>query len=194
LANRRALARVEADKRREAGDGHDGTWVAHPGLVPLARGIFDELMPGPNQLERSRADVKITARDLLAVPEGPITAEGVTHNISVGVRYLAAWLSGTGCVPLDGLMEDAATAEISRAQLWQWIRHGAHLADGRTVTAALVRDECNALVARLSANTALTGADHLRAAAELFLQLCLAEELPEFLTLPAYARLLRSSD
>ncbi|MGH9362402.1 MAG: malate synthase A, partial [Thermoanaerobaculia bacterium] len=122
-ANREALARVEADKRREAEDGHDGTWVAHPGLIPVARAVFDELMPGPNQLGRLREDVRVSAADLLQPPPGKITERGLRINLSVGVRYLEAWLRGSGCVPLDNLMEDAATAEISRAQVWQWIRH-----------------------------------------------------------------------
>ena len=121
-ANEEALAKVRADKEREANDGHDGTWVAHPGLVPIALEAFDAVMTGPNQIDRKREDVTITAKDLLTfVPEGPITEHGLRTNVSVGVQYLGAWLNGIGCVPINNLMEDAATAEISRSQVWQWI-------------------------------------------------------------------------
>src|SRR5206468_4749467 len=139
-ANETALAKVRADKEREARDGHDGTWVAHPGLVALARQEFDRHMPDPNQVGRLREEVTVTADDLLAVPRGSITEEGLRTNVRVGVQYLEAWLRGSGCVPLYNLMEDAATAEISRAQVWQWLRHGARLADGRPVTLPLVRE------------------------------------------------------
>ena len=138
-ANEAALAKVRADKEREAGDGHDGTWVAHPGLVPVAREIFDRLMPEANQIHRQRQDVDITAADLLDVPEGDITEAGFRQNVNVGIRYLEAWLRGSGCVPLYNLMEDAATAEISRTQVWQWLRHGARLDDGRTIDRAMFR-------------------------------------------------------
>jgi len=148
-ANEQALARVRADKEREAGDGHDGTWVAHPGLVAVAREVFDRLMPGPNNLQRLREDVQVTAADLLRVPPGAITLAGVRNNIDVGIRYLAAWLGGNGCVPIHHLMEDAATAEISRAQLWQWVRHGSRTEDGTAVTVALVRAEIAAQLARI---------------------------------------------
>jgi malate synthase len=137
--NERALAKVREDKVREASDGHDGTWVAHPGLVALARASFDEHMKGPHQIDRKRKDVQVTAEDLLAVPQGAITEKGLRHNLEIGIRYLGVWLSGVGCVPIYNLMEDAATAEISRAQVWQWVHHGATLDDGRTVTAELVR-------------------------------------------------------
>src|SRR6185369_12730683 len=139
VAHAAAMEKVRVDKRREAAAGHDGTWVAHPGLVEIARAIFDDAMPGPNQIGVLREDVRVAARDLLSVPRGTITEAGLRTNLSVGVRYLEAWLRGTGCVPLDGLMEDAATAEISRSQVWQWIRHGARLSDGRTIDRALVR-------------------------------------------------------
>src|SRR6266404_1199462 len=138
-ANEAAMDKVRADKQREAGDGHDGTWVAHPGLVAIAREIFDREMPQSNQIARKRQDVHITASDLLAVPEGQISEAGLRQNLNVGIGYIEAWLRGIGCVPLYNLMEDAATAEISRAQIWQWIRHGAKLDDGRTVDAALCR-------------------------------------------------------
>ncbi len=173
-ANDAALARVRADKLREVRAGHDGTWVAHPGLVPVAQAVFDEHMKGPNQLHVGRDDVRVTPADLLAVPEGTITAEGLRTNIDVGVRYLAAWLSGNGCVPIHNLMEDAATAEICRTQIWQWLRHGARLADGRIVTEALVRE---AIAAEPEAQ-GLAG--------RLFEQMSTARELPEFLTLVAY--------
>src|ERR1700689_4941879 len=137
-ANERALAQVRADKEREATDGHDGTWVAHPGLVPVAKEVFDRLMPQPNQINKQLTDYHCTATDLLQVPEGNITEAGLKQNVAVGLGYLEAWLRGIGCVPLFNLMEDAATAEISRAQLWQWVHHGAKLEDGRAVTAELV--------------------------------------------------------
>jgi len=140
-ANAVALAKVRADKEREASDGHDGTWVAHPGLVPLAKEVFDRLMPAPNQLHKQRPDVHTTAADLLQFePQGPITEAGVRINIEVALCYLGAWLAGTGCVPIHNLMEDAATAEISRSQVWQWI-HSPHgvLDDGRKVTLGMVR-------------------------------------------------------
>ncbi len=137
-ANAAAMAKVEADKRREVTDGHDGTWVAHPGLVGLAMAVFDAGMPAASQRERLRDDVRITAADLLSPPEGTRTMAGLRLNVNVGILYLAAWLDGMGCVPLYDLMEDAATAEISRCQVWQWLRHAADLDDGRTVTPALL--------------------------------------------------------
>src|SRR5690606_11011051 len=133
-ANEQALTKVRADKEREANDGHDGTWVAHPGLVPIAREVFDRVMQSPNQVHKLRKDVNVTAQDLLTVPQGKITYAGLYNNVSVALQYMAAWLAGNGCVPINNLMEDAATAEISRAQLWQWIRHSAALDDGRKVT------------------------------------------------------------
>ena len=122
-ANEIALGKVRADKEREATDGHDGTWVAHPGLVPIAREIFDRVMQSPNQVHKLRKDVSVAAKDLLKIPEGQITEAGLRNNVSVSLQYMAAWLAGNGCVPINNLMEDAATAEISRAQIWQWIRH-----------------------------------------------------------------------
>src|SRR5438128_1645943 len=140
-ANEEAFAKVRADKEREAGDGHDGTWVAHPGMVQLALDAFNEKMPQPNQIDRKREDVNVTASDLLAFgPSEPITEGGLRTNVSVGVQYLEAWLRGHGAVPIFNLMEDAATAEISRAQVWQWIRHpNTALTDGRKVTKELFR-------------------------------------------------------
>jgi malate synthase len=187
-ANRAALDKVEADKQREVGDGHDGTWVAHPGLVDVARRIFDTSMPGPNQVHRLGDGHTVSRADLLAVPSGSLSEAGLRHNVDVGLRYLAAWLSGNGCVPLDNLMEDAATAEISRTQVWQWIRHGAHLVDGRTVTPELYRDVQADVVGRLRERLGETAFDSGRyaPAAALFDQLITAPELPDFLTLPAY--------
>ncbi|HUP62437.1 MAG TPA: malate synthase A [Thermoanaerobaculia bacterium] len=185
IANALAMAKVEADKLREVTAGHDGTWVAHPGLVPIAKRIFDEHMPQPNQISRRREDVNVTAADLLQVPEGPVTENGLRHNLNVGILYLEAWLGGLGCVPLYNLMEDAATAEISRTQLWQWIHRGAKLDTGELVTPELyrrIRDEELA---------AIGSRPHLERAAQLFDDLILNPDLADFLTIPAYAELLR---
>ena len=184
-ANAAAFAKVRADKLREVKAGHDGTWVAHPGLVALAKSVFDEHMPAPNQLDRKREDVKVTRDELLRLPEGSVTEKGVRQNINVGILYLAAWLGGSGAVPLYNLMEDAATAEISRTQLWQWVHHGATLDDGRTVDAELyrrIRDEELASIG---------DTPHAQTAATLFDELILADELADFLTIPAYEELLR---
>ena len=190
-ANRMALDKVEADKRREVGDGHDGTWVAHPGLVDVARRVFDEGMPGPNQVHRLGDGHTVGRSDLLAVPTGPVTEDGLRHNVDVGLRYLAAWLSGNGCVPLDNLMEDAATAEISRTQVWQWIRHEARLSDGRAVTAELYRSVQAGVVEDLRGRLGdeAFGAGGYARAAALFDTLITAPQLPDFLTLPAYEAL-----
>jgi malate synthase len=188
-ANEAALAKVRADKEREAGDGHDGTWVAHPGLVPLALEVFDRHMSGPNQLHRLREDVRVTAADLLAVPAGTITETGVANNVSVGLQYLAAWLGGNGCVPINNLMEDAATAEISRAQLWQWVHHATGvLDDGRRITLELVREhlqrELRRLKAQLGEEAFRTG--HFETAARLLDRLTADPRFQTFLTLAAY--------
>jgi malate synthase len=182
-ANEAAMAKVRADKEREAGDGHDGTWVAHPGLVAIAKEIFDREMPQPNQIARKRQEVHVTASDLLAVPKGTITEAGLRQNLNVGIGYIEAWLRGTGCVPLYNLMEDAATAEISRAQVWQWIRHGARLEDGRTADAALCRKLLAEELAKLRASNKSGGYEE---AAELFSELTQAQAFSEFLTMPAY--------
>lgn len=191
-ANERALAKVRADKEREAGDGHDGTWVAHPALVPIAGEVFDRLMDGPNQVGRQREDVNVTAKDLLAIPEGQITAAGLANNVSVSLQYMAAWLSGNGCVPIYNLMEDAATAEISRAQIWQWIRHPRGvLADGRRVTVELFRSMLDEERARLRAElgAARYAAGHFDEAAKLVDEITTAPEFQTFLTLAAYREL-----
>src|ERR1700752_3225923 len=182
-ANEAAMEKVRADKEREAGDGHDGTWVAHPGLVPVAKEVFDREMPQLNQIARKRQEVHVTAGDLLAVPEGTITETGLRQNINVGIGYIEAWLRGTGCVPLYNLMEDAATAEISRAQIWQWIRHGAKLDDGRVVDAALCRAALDEELEKLPYARNIGSYED---AANLFRELVEASSFPEFLTLPAY--------
>jgi malate synthase len=189
-ANEAAMERVRADKLREAGDGHDGTWVAHPGLVPLAKAIFDEYMPGLNQLSVGRDDVQVTAADLLAVPTGDVTEDGLRNNLRVGIQYIESWLGGLGCVPLYNLMEDAATAEICRSQVWQWLKHRAKLADGRLIDEALVRDLIEEELAKLSA---ILGAERMKKgrfaeATELFLKVATPPEFIDFLTLPAYER------
>jgi malate synthase len=184
VANEAAMAKVRADKEREASDGHDGTWVAHPGLVAIAKEVFDREMPRPNQIARKRQDVEVTAADLLVVPKGTISEAGLRQNLNVGIGYIEAWLRGSGCVPLYNLMEDAATAEISRAQVWQWIRHGARLEDGRVVDAALCRTVLDEEFARL--RTAAGNGGCYEDAARLFRNLIEAPSFPEFLTLPAY--------
>jgi malate synthase len=186
--NAAALAKVRADKEREASDGHDGTWVAHPALVPVAREVFDAKLRGKNQLDVKRADVRVRAADLLAVPDGPITEAGLRANLAVGVAYLEAWLRGSGCVPLHGLMEDAATAEISRAQVWQWVRHRAALEDGRTIDEALVRRTLAEEIARLRADLGAerSSSSKLDLASSIFERLILDRELEDFLTLAAY--------
>jgi len=186
-ANARALEKVRLDKEREAGDGHDGTWVAHPALVPLAREIFDRLMPGPNQVARRLPDLRVTADDLLKVPDGRITGEGVRTNVEVGLRYLEAWLRGKGCVPIRHLMEDAATVEISRAQLWQWVRHGAKLCDGRRIDRTYVRERIREVLDAAKAELQdAYGDSRFELAARIFEEISLAPDFPDFLTLKAY--------
>ncbi len=194
--NRIALDRVRADKLREVTDGHDGTWVAHPGLVPIAREVFEAHMKGPNQLDRPRDEARGDASDLLEVPRGTRTEEGLRLNARVGIQYLEAWLRGNGCVPLYHLMEDAATAEISRAQAWQWIHHEATLEDGRRVTpelfASVVDDEMKTIEREAGADRFATG--RFAEARALFERLSTAPELEDFLTLPAYEILERSTE
>ena len=191
-ANAQAMDKVRADKLREAGDGHDGTWVAHPGLVPIAKEVFDKEMPGPNQIARQRQDVHVTAADLLKVPEGTITEAGLRQNINVGIGYLEAWLRGIGCVPLYNLMEDAATAEISRAQIWQWIRHGAKLQDGRLVERGLCHDMLAEELQKLRRNAGeeAYAKGRFEDAAAIFRDMIDAPQFVEFLTLPAYDKVL----
>jgi malate synthase len=192
-ANEAALGKVRADKKREATDGHDGTWVAHPGLVGIAKEEFDAVMKEPNQIARKRQDVNVVAADLLQIPPGGKSEAGLRQNINVGIGYIEAWLRGIGCVPLYNLMEDAATAEISRAQVWQWIRHQAKLDDGRLVDVPLCRqivaeelDKTKAMVGEARFN----GGRYLDAA-RLFQDLIEQPEFAEFLTLSAYDRLVQ---
>jgi malate synthase len=187
-ANETAFAKVRADKEREATNGHDGTWVAHPDLVPVAMEVFDRVMPSANQLDKKREDVNIMRENLLQVHEGQRTETGLRENIRVGVQYIEAWLRGRGAVPLYNLMEDAATAEISRAQVWQWLHLGATLEDGRQVTPDLFRsvltDEMNKL--RTAFTPAVFEGGRFAEAIRLFSDMSLAKDFEEFLTLPAY--------
>ena len=192
-ANAQAFAKVKADKEREATIGHDGTWVAHPGLVPVAKEAFDRLMPAPNQIaSRKREDVRVTTADLLRFePEGPITENGLRLNISVAIQYLGAWLAGQGAVPIFNLMEDAATAEISRSQVWQWIRSAkGRLDDGRKVdkpmVAAMIPEEVQKIRELLGD---AFGEGRYGEAAEIFAELVNNDSFVEFLTLPAYERI-----
>jgi len=195
-ANAAALEKVRADKLREATDGCDGTWVAHPGLVAVAKAVFDQVMPMPNQLHRKRDDVKVSARELLDFqPEKPVTEAGLRNNISVGIQYIGAWLAGNGCVPVYNLMEDAATAEISRSQIWQWIRSPKGvLEDGRKVTRELVHKLLPEELARVRELLGDEGwsAGRYAEAATLFEEITTRDEFVEFLTLPGYERLTRT--
>lgn len=199
-ANEQALARVRADKLREVTAGHDGTWVAHPALIPVARAIFDAHMPTPNQHHVLREDVQASRDALIRPSEGTITREGFENNVEVCVRYMAAWLDGSGCVPIHWLMEDAATAEIARAQLWQWLHHSdprgrhadgspVHLADGTVIDFALFERTLAALPGRLGDTATLPGGSRIPEAIALLDELTRACQLVEFLTLPAYARI-----
>jgi malate synthase len=179
VANERALEKVRQDKLREVLAGHDGTWVAHPALVPIAKDIFDAHMKTPNQIVPRREDVRVAAKDLLAVTEGKITEEALRWNIDVGLQYLESWLRGFGCVPIYNLMEDAATAEICRSQVWQWVRHGAKLSDGRSVTREMVHDVIR------EQTTKLPGA-RMADAAKIFEAMTNDSNFADFLTLLAY--------
>lgn len=190
-ANERAFEQIRADKQREAGDGHDGTWVAHPALVPVARAVFDEFVPGPHQIDREEEAPHVSAADLLAIPVGTRTDVGLRLNIRVGVQYLEAWLRGQGAVPLYNLMEDAATAEISRIQLWQWLHHRATLVDGTVVTPELFE---KLLVEEMASVRAHVGAARYDAgrfdeAIALFRRLVAADAPADFLTTVAYESL-----
>jgi len=183
-ANSIAMGKFVADKEREVKDGHDGTWVAHPGLVAKAREIFDQGMPGLNQIDTTRADTPVTTLDLLAVPEGRVTEPGVRKNINVGLLYLQAWLSGNGCVPLYNLMEDAATAEISRTQLWQWRRHKAKLEDGRMIDDQIMQKFLAEEAEKIQ--KAQGQSRYFEDAFALFSELIMADRLQEFMTTKAY--------
>ncbi len=194
-ANEAAMAKVRADKEREASDGHDGTWVAHPGLVPVAMAIFDKYMPQANQKDKMREDVSVTAADLIKVPqmpaEGQITEAGVRNNVMASLHYMAAWLAGNGCVPINNLMEDAATAEIARAQLWQWVRYPQGvLNDGRRVSPEMVKQfiqEELDLVAK--AGNQSQKPENYALAAQLLTQITTDAPFAEFLTLVGYDHL-----
>ena len=193
-ANEAALAKVRADKDREAGDGYDGTWVAHPKLVTVAKTPFDAVMPTPNQIHKKRDDVTVKAADLLAFgPEKPISEQGLRMNINVGLQYLGSWLAGVGCVPIHNLMEDAATAEISRSQIWQWIRSPKGvLEDGRKVTQELFREllpQELAKIRRELGEAQFTQGGRYEEAAKIFDEITTSNDFVEFLTLPGYAYL-----
>ena len=189
-ANEQAMARVRADKLREVTAGHDGTWVAHPALIPVAKTIFDEHMPQTNQRGVLREDVVVTRDDLIRPSTGTITRAGFEGNVEVCVRYLAAWLDGSGCVPIHWLMEDAATAEISRTQIWQWLHTPeVHLCDGTQIDYALLQRTLAALPAKLGDHSRLPGGERISEAIALLDHLSRADELADFLTLPAYDRI-----
>jgi malate synthase len=199
-ANEAALAKVRTDKLREVQAGHDGTWVAHPALVPVAQQIFDQYMPAPNQLDVLRTDVQVSREQLLAAPNGTISRAGFDNNVEVCLRYTAAWLGGLGCVPIHHLMEDAATAEIARAQLWQWLHHADVPADGTPAGGPLefadhapidfaLFDHALAAHAHRLRDSDVPGAQRVDAAAALLSALTHADQLGNFLTLPAYDQL-----
>lgn len=187
-ANKKAIDKVKADKLREVKDGHDGTWVAHPGLVPIAMEVFDEYMKMPNQIDRKREDVQVSASDLIAMPEGTVTEAGVRTNINVGILYVESWLEGNGAAAIYHLMEDAATAEISRTQLWQWIKNEAMMDNGAKATAALYEklklEELEKIKLYVGEKYFKNG--RFKEAVDLFDRLVLSEDFEEFLTLPAY--------
>ena len=191
IENEKALGKVLDDKIREAQAGHDGTWIAHPGLAPIALDAFNEIMTGENQLHNKRPDVNVSANDLLQVPNGEITLEGVRSNIRVGIQYIEAWLRGNGCVPLYNLMEDAATAEISRAQIWQWAHHKSKLNDGTLIDFELINSlidqELHTIQLEVGENIFLNG--KFTEASKLFFNMIKNNEFDEFLTLPAYNQL-----
>jgi len=187
-ANQAALDKVRNDKMLEVKNGHDGTWVAHPALVPIAMDVFNEYMPTPNQIDNKRADVQVSAADLIQVPEGTITEAGLRKNINVGILYIESWLRGSGAAAIYNLMEDAATAEISRSQVWQWIHNSASLEDGRTITydlyKALLPSEIEKIKEYVGEMAYKNG--RFETAIELFDKLVKDKEFVEFLTLPAY--------
>ena len=187
-ANTAALNKVANDKKREANAGHDGTWVAHPGLAPIAMDAFNNVMSGANQINKELNQCNISQADLLKVPSGDITEEGVCENIRVGVQYLEAWLNGNGCVPLYNLMEDAATAEISRSQLWQWLKHNMVMTNGSLITKDFYK---KIMIQELNTIKDMYGEDNYNnrkfgMASEMFMEMITGEVLDEFLTLPAY--------
>ncbi|MBT5115713.1 MAG: malate synthase A, partial [Candidatus Marinimicrobia bacterium] len=184
-ANQEAMEKVRLDKEREAEAGHDGTWVAHPGLAQIALDAFNEKMPGKNQINKVQKNQHITVQDLLQVPTGTITEDGFLHNIRVGIQYLAAWMIGNGCVPLYNLMEDAATAEICRTQLWQWIHHTASFDNGKPITAEFFQTSLETIKVELESEMT----QPIQNAIDLFSSMVLSETIDEFLTIPAYKNL-----
>jgi malate synthase len=192
--NQKAMEAVKQDKLREANDGHDGTWVAHPGLVKIAKDIFDEKMPQPNQINKIPSNIKIEANDLLVAEKGDITEEGVRKNISVGIQYLAAWLGGNGCVPIYNLMEDAATAEISRAQVWQWNKHHCKTSAGKEIDTVyvkkIVKEEMMQIKKEVGEQKFAKG--NYERAAKMFEEMSIANQFEDFLTVPAYNEIVRS--
>jgi len=185
-ANAQAFEKVRRDKLREVKAGHDGTWVAHPGLVPVAKEIFDQYMPEPNQISKQRVNRTVQPQDLLAVPKGDITDAGLRWNIDVGLQYLHSWLKGSGCVPIYNLMEDAATAEISRAQVWQWVKHKSHIKDGRQVTSDMVKEMIRQRASELGTASGKNDDEKLRQAAKILEELTISREFADFLTLASY--------
>lgn len=187
-ANEKAFAMVRADKEREATYGHDGTWVAHPGLIPVAMEVFDRLMPAPNQRDKKREDVKVAAKDLLQMHQGTVTEAGLRNNINVSIQYTANWLAGLGCVPLFNMMEDAATAEISRSQLWQWLHHGVNTDAGQAIDEPFITrlaDEEMVKIKESVGEQAFAAVPYARAR-QIVLDLTFRKDFVEFLTLPAY--------
>jgi len=188
--NKLAMDKVQSDKLREAKAGHDGTWIAHPGLSTIAMDAFDSVMANnPNQISNKRNDVNTTAGDLLKIPTGSITQQGIRENIRVGVQYIEAWLSGNGCVPLYNLMEDAATAEISRSQIWQWIHHKVRISESEQVISEeyfvqSLEEEMDLIITERDFDS-----EHLQTAIDLFKDMSISSEFDEFLTLPAYQHL-----
>ena len=192
--NDKAFEKVRNDKEREVNNGHDGTWVAHPGLVPVAMEIFDNQLSGDNQLDVSLDNVTITQDDLLEVHKGQRTEEGMRECIKVGVQYIEAWLAGRGAVPLYNLMEDAATAEISRAQIWQWLKHATKLDDGRTVNEELFKDILTSEIDNLKnvLGDDVWAKGKYEKAVEIFEKMSISQVCEEFLTLPAYEEIVSS--
>jgi len=188
-ANATAMEKVRIDKEREASNGHDGTWVAHPGLEPLSRAEFDKVLKGPNQIDRKLVGFRVDPTVLVTPSNGTITEAGVRKNIRVAIQYLAAWLSGNGCVPIDNLMEDAATAEISRSQLWQWLKHGAQLDDGREISQGWLDGLFAEIKARLASSAPDNFSRFIIEAADLLQTMTNKPDMDEFLTLPAYEQL-----
>ena len=190
-ANQEAFEKVRIDKEREANDGHDGTWVAHPGLIAVATKAFDAVMKNPNQIDKQLPQVSVSAQDLLEIPKGDITEKGVRMNVQVGVRYVEAWLNGIGCVPLFNLMEDAATAEISRSQLWQWARHQSSTKEGQVIDFEWVAQVIEEEVEAIQRERGGTLDARLQQAGSLFKTMAVSKDMPDFLSLPAYEILVK---